>query len=271
LFLRIVVKSGKSLREALMKKLLAVVIILILLPVLSYSSPDEASVWEKDMEFVFVKGGCFKMGDIFGDGEADEKPVHEVCVDDFYMAKYPVTQSQWKAVMRENPSRFRECGNACPIDSVTWKEAIEFIGKFNLRTKKAHRLPTEAEWEYAARSGGLDEKWAGTNNETGLADYAWYSRNSGYKPHPVGLKRPNGLGLYDMTGNVWQWVEDYYGEKYYSDSPRNNPKGPGSGKLRVLRGGSWYYSAQDVRTSARFHGEPAFRSNDFGFRIVRPK
>jgi formylglycine-generating enzyme required for sulfatase activity len=254
-----------------MKKILAIAVILILLPVLSYSYPDEARVWVKDMEFVMVKGGCFKMGDIFGDGQADEKPVHEVCVDDFYMGKYPVTQRQWKDIMGETPSRFKECGETCPVDSVTWKDVIEFIGKFNHVTKRNHRLPTEAEWEYAARSGGRDEKWAGTGNEAELAGYAWYSKNSGFKPHPVGQKRPNGSGIYDMTGNVWQWVEDWYGEGYYSSGRKNNPKGPGNGQFRVLRGGSWYYNAKDVRSSARFHGDPAFRSNDFGFRLVRPK
>jgi len=257
-------------RRVMMKKLLAIAVILILMPVLSYSYPNEARVWVNNMEFVQVKGGCFKMGDIYGDGEADEKPVHEVCVDDFYMGKYPVTQRQWKDIMGENPSRFKECGENCPVDSVTWKDVIEFIGKFNHRTKINHRLPTEAEWEYAARSGGREEKWAGTGNEAELAEHAWYSKNSGFKPHPAGRKKPNGSGLYDMTGNVWQWVEDWYGEGYYSNSRRNNPQGPGSGQFRVLRGGSWYDNAKDVRSSARFHGDPAFRSNDFGFRLVRP-
>jgi formylglycine-generating enzyme required for sulfatase activity len=271
LFLRIVVKSKKLIQGAFMKKLLASAAILIFLPVLSSAYADEIKDQATGMEFVLVKGGCFKMGDISGDGQADEKPVHEVCVDDFYIGKYPVTQGQWKAIMEKNPSYFKECGDTCPADGVTWKDVVEFIGKFNHKTKKGQRLPTEAEWEYAARSGGGDEKWAGTNNEAELADYAWYSRNSGFKPHPVGQKRPNGSGIYDMTGNVWQWVEDYYGEKYYGGSPRNNPQGPGRGQFRVLRGGSWYFNAKDVRLSARFHGDPAFRSNDFGFRLVRPK
>jgi formylglycine-generating enzyme len=263
-------KVRKNDLRVMMKKLLAVAAILIFLPV-SSACADEIKDPATGMEFVLVKGGCFKMGDISGDGQADEKPVHEVCVEDFYIGKYPVTQGQWKAIMEENPSRFKECGDTCPVDSVPWKDVLEFMGKFNLKTKKGHRLPTEAEWEYAARSGGREEKWAGTNNETELADYAWYNKNSGFKTHPVGQKKPNGSGIYDMTGNVWEWVEDWYGEEYYSSSRKDGPQGPSQGKFRVLRGGSWYFNAQDVRSSARFYGDPLFRSNDFGFRLVRPK
>ena len=220
------------------------------------------------MEFVFVKGGCFQMGDTFGDGYENEKPVHEVCVDDFYLGKNKVTQGQWQAVTGSNPSGFKECGNNCPVESVSWNDVQEFISRLNQRSGKRFRLPTEAEWEYAARSGGKGEKWSGTSNEWELGQYAWYDGNSGNRTHPVGEKRPNGLGLYDMSGNVWEWCSDWYGENYYQGSPRNNPEGPGSGQFRVLRGGSWYDDAGLVRAAVRSRGNPANRNAyDGGFRL----
>lgn len=220
------------------------------------------------IELVFVKGGCFQMGDTFGDGEADEKPVHEVCVDDFSMGKYEVTQGQWKAIMGNNPSYFKDYGDTCPVEKVSWNDIQDFIQKLNSRTGKRYRLPTEAEWEYAARSGGKNEKYAGTNDN--LDDYAWYTSNSGSKTHPVGQKRPNNLGLYDMSGNVWEWVQDWYDAGYYKNSPKNNPQGPSSGTSVVLRGGSWYDSPGFVRASYRLIGYPSgrFLSGGFGFRVV---
>jgi sulfatase modifying factor 1 len=196
------------------------------------------------MEFVFVKGGCFQMGDTFGDGIYCEKPVHEVCVNDFYMGKYEVTQGQWKKVMGNDQSEFRDCefkdcGDNCPVETVSWNDTQKFISKLNSQSDKNYRLPTEAEWEYAARSGGKKEKWAGTSDESSLKDYAWFHYNSGPKTHPVGQKKPNGLGIYDMSGNVREWCSDWYGAKYYGESPRDNPRGPGSGEYRVLRGGAW--------------------------------
>jgi formylglycine-generating enzyme required for sulfatase activity len=220
------------------------------------------------MEFVFIKGGCFQMGDTFGDGYGSEKPVHQVCVDDFYMGKYEVTQGQWETVMGANPSYFKGCGSNCPVESVSWNDVQEFISRLNQRSGKRYRLPTEAEWEYAARSGGKAEKWSGTSSEGELGQYAWYFGNAGGRTHPVGEKRPNGLGLYDMTGNVWEWCSDWYGENYYQNSPRNNPEGPGNGASRVLRGGSWYYgSPRGVRASNRGRLDPTLRYADDGFRL----
>lgn len=133
-----------------------------------------------------------------------------------------------------------------------------------------YRLPTEAEWEYAARSGGKNEKYAGTSNESELGDYAWYSINSGSKTHPVGQKKPNGLGIYDMSGNVWEWVNDWYDSDYYKNSPKNNPTGPSSGQYRVLRGGSWFTGARTTEAPDRSRYGPSIRDNGFGFRLVVP-
>jgi len=219
------------------------------------------------MEFVLVKGGCFEMGDTFGGGDSDERPVHEVCVDDFYMGKYEVTQGQWKEIMGSNPSNFQN-GDRYPVETVSWHDVQDFIRKLNQRTAKAYRLPTEAEWEYAARSGGKEEKWAGTRSESELERYAWYEKNSGGRTHPVGEKVPNGLGLYDMTGNVREWVADWCG--YYRDSPKDNPQGPSSGQYRVFRGGSWGSSLWDLRSSSRLWDEPSIRHFTLGFRLALP-
>jgi formylglycine-generating enzyme len=221
----------------------------------------------KAIEFVLIKGGCFQMGDTFGDSQADENPVHAVCVDDFYMGKYEVTQGQWQSVMGNNPSFFKNCGEKCPVEQVNWNDIQEFIKKLNAKTGKKYRLPTEAEWEYAARSGGKKEKYAGTNSDAELGKYAWYSANSGGSVHPSGQKQPNSLGLYDMTGNVWEWCQDWYGENYYSQSPRKNPSGPQSGTRRVLRGGAWLFEPAGIRAATRYGLTPASRSDLYGFRL----
>ena len=223
------------------------------------------------MEFVLVKGGCYQMGDTFGDGYGNERPVHEVCLDDFYICKFKVTQGQWKAVRGNNPSYFKNCGDSCPVENVSWDDAQEFIRILNQRTGKAYRLLTEAEWEYAARSGGKREKWAGTSSESELGDYAWYSGNSGGQTHPVGQKKPNGIGIYDMSGNVWEWVQDMYSSDAYSFHSRNNPVYTGSGGGHAFRGGSWYYNPSGVRTTFRNHRTPVIiiRHHNIGFRLAR--
>lgn len=219
------------------------------------------------MEFVKVPTGCFQMGDTFGDGDSDEKPVHEVCVDGFYMGKYEVTQVQWRGIMGSNPSHFSSCGNNCPVENVSWNDVQSFITKLNSRSGKWYKLPTEAEWEYAARNGGKSEKYSGSNT---VGAVAWYSSNSGSKTHAVGQKQPNGFGLYDMSGNVWEWVQDKYDSKYYSRLLRNNPQGASSGSLRVLRGGSWSNIVWDVRLAYRNRGWSGDRSDTLGFRLALP-
>jgi formylglycine-generating enzyme required for sulfatase activity len=228
----------------------------------------QIAVWDPvtGMEFLLVKGGCYQMGDTFGDGGDDEKPVHEVCVKDFYLGKYEVTQGQWKRVMGGNPSNHKE-SDENPVEMVSWDDALEFIRALNQMSGKSYRLATEAEWEYAARNGGKREKWAGTSNESELRENAWFSGNSGGKTQRVGQKRPNGLGLSDMSGNVWEWVSDWYDKDYYRNSPKNDPPGPSSGQYKVLRGGSWHHRPGHLRAASRIRFAPSKRDIFIGFRV----
>jgi len=233
------------------------------------------------MEFVSVKGGCYEMGDTLGDGGADEKPVHEVCVDGFSMGKYEVTQGQWQAIMGSNPSYFKDCGGNCPVEQVSWNDIQDFISRLNSRSGKRYRLPTEAEWEYAAREGGKKVRF-GTGLDRISSDKANFDARTDYKQAysdvgeyrsktvSVGSFRPNALGLYDMAGNVWEWCQDWYGDKYYANISRNNPQGPDSGTYRVLRGGSWYIAPGDVRAANRSGNIPGTRFYGGGFRLVHP-
>jgi formylglycine-generating enzyme required for sulfatase activity len=214
---------------------------------------------------VFVNGGCYQMGcrNWTSECEDNEKPVHEVCIDDFYISKYEVTQKQWREVMGSNPSHFNECGDNCPVEQVSWNDAQQFIRILNQKTGKNYRLPTEAEWEYACRSGGKQEKYAGGSDPESVS---WYSSNSGNETLPVGQKRPNGLGLYDMSGNVWEWVYDWM--RPYPISKQLNPKGPLRGANRVDRGGSWRYASRDARCSNRSSSNPDSRYSGLGFRLA---
>lgn len=223
------------------------------------------------MEFIAVKGGCFQMGDTFGDGGSEEKPVHEVCVSDFSIGKYEVTYGQWQKIMGSDPSYFSFCGADCPVEQVSWDGVQEFLRKLNKRRGgsviRPYRLPTEAEWEYAARSGGKQEKYSGGSD---IDAVAWYGSNSDIKTHQVGRKQANDLGLYDMSGNVWEWVNDWYDDGYYRKSPRDNPQGPITGSRRVSRGGSWINDPANVRASTRYNYVPGRRYFDLGFRLVAP-
>lgn len=217
-----------------------------------------------NMKFVWVAGGAFHMGDIFGDGYDNEKPVHKVFVDGFWIGRYPVTQGEWEKVMGHNPSFFKKGANY-PVEQVSQEDVREFIEKLNNRVGLSYRLPTEAEWEYAARSGGKKERYAGGNN-VGLV--AWYGEDwENGSTHPVGIKQANGLGIHDMSGNVWEWCSDWYHKKYYSRSPRDNPKGFATGSSHVLRGGSWNCSPVLVRASSRGWRGPACRIAYIGFRL----
>ena len=200
-------------------------------------------------DFVKVPGGTFEMGDVFGEGNVDEIPIHKVTLSEFWIGKYEVTQAQWKAVMGSNPSRY--VGDDLPVENMTWEEVQEFIRRLNFLTGMKYRLPTEAEWEYAARSGGKKERYSGSDN---VDEVAWHFLNSGRPgPRPVGTKAPNGLGIHDMSGNVWEWCSDWYGLDYYSKSPSVNPLGPSRGAHRVVRGGRWGYFAESSRCTNRYN------------------
>ena len=218
------------------------------------------------MEFVWVKGDCYEMGcGSWTDGcVTHESPVHEVCVDGFWIGKYEVTQGQWEQIMGYNPS-YEKSGDDFPVERMSWNDCQRFITALNGKGSNTFRLSTEAEWEYAARGGGREEKYAGGDD---VDSRAWYRDNSGSHSHEVGTKAANSLGIYDMSGNVWEWCSDWYDSNYYADSPVNNPPGPSGGSSRVIRGGCWYGSAQGCRAASR-SGSPATGGNDhLGFRLV---
>ena len=220
------------------------------------------------IDMVLVKGGCFMMGDTSGDGEEEEKPVHEVCLDDFYVGVHEVTQRQWQTVMGNNPSRFKKSDDL-PVEKVSWEDVKVFIKKINdLSGGRIFRLPTEAEWEYSCRSGGKEETYCGGDN---IELVARFRSNSVFSTHTVGSRSPNGLGIYDMSGNVWEWVEDWYGKKYYlteSKEPLRNPTGPAGGLLKVSRGGAWDYDPWFNRASHRNRSWPDSRHFSLGFRLA---
>jgi len=215
------------------------------------------------MEFILVKGGCYQMGSSL---RTFERPVHEVCVDDFYLSKYEVTQRQWKILMGRDFSYFK--GDLRPVERVTWDDTQRFIHQLKTRSGSEYRLPTEAEWEYAARSRGEDKLYAGTSDEASLSRFAWHVVNSKRQTHMVGMKKPNSLGLYDMSGNVWEWCSDWYDDNYYASSTRNNPQGPSNGVYKVIRGGEWELPAGLSRTTYREAAKPHVRRNDIGFRLA---
>jgi formylglycine-generating enzyme required for sulfatase activity len=220
------------------------------------------------MEFVRVPGGGFEMGDLFGDGWENETPVHTVRLDGFFMGRYPVTQGQWERLMGDNPSRFRR-GADYPVEQVAWREVEAFIRRLNGAGdgRGRFRLPTEAEWEYAARSGGRRELYAGGDH---AAAVAWYDENSEGATHPVGQKKPNGLGLCDMSGNVWEWCRDVYSADAYHRHAAENPLAAGEGGDQVIRGGSWNLDAWSARCSRRSSMDRDFAGPGLGFRLVQP-
>ena len=214
---------------------------------------------------VWVDGGTFRMGATSEQGSeiSDEKPVHSVTLSGYYIGKTEVTQALWKAVMGINPSRFK--GDYLPVENVSWDDCQEFIRKLNSMTGQNFRLPTEAEWEFACRGGNNSRgyKYSGSNY---IDNVAWYDGNSGKKTHPVATKSPNELGIYDMSGNVWEWCADWYGD--YSSGRQTNPKGPYGGSGRVNRGGSWYNFARNCRSSIRIDDYPTYRDDLLGLRLA---
>ena len=232
-------------------------------------------------EMIFVKGGTFTMGCTSEQGydcDNNERPTHQVTLSDYYIGKYQVTQEQWIAIMGSNPSYFK--GDNFPVEQVSWHDIIGHLGKYevingiryyengfiyklNAATGKKYRLPTESEWEYAARGGNQSKgfKYSGSNNAN---DVAWYFTQNGTRP--VGTKQANELGIYDMSGNVSEWCSDWHGN--YTDTSKNNPTGPSNGLHPVARGGSWLYGERLSRVSARFQHNQFSRIYDFGFRLA---
>ncbi|WP_288607534.1 SUMF1/EgtB/PvdO family nonheme iron enzyme [uncultured Prevotellamassilia sp.] len=209
---------------------------------------------------VYVSGGTFIMG---GDESSDQTPTHSVTLSSYYICKYEVTQALWRAVMGSNPSKFK--GDNLPVEQVSWNDCQTFINRLNSYTGRNFRLPTEAEWEFAARGGNYSRhyKYSGSNY---ISDVAWYCDNSGNRTHPVGTKQANELGLYDMSGNVWEWCSDWYGS--YSSYSQSNPTGATSGFGRVERGGNWCGLARYCCSSHRSYYAPGNSFDDLGLRLV---
>ena len=221
----------------------------------------------KGVEFtmIAVEGGTFTMGATSEMSEPydDEKPTHQVALSSYFIGETEVTQALWQAVMGNNPSYFK--GDDLPVENVSWDDCQTFINKLNNLTGQRFRLPTEAEWEFAARGGNRSNhtQYSGSSS---LDDVAWYDDNSGRKTHPVKTKKANELGLYDMAGNVYEWCQDWLGS--YSSSSQSNPTGPGSGFCRVFRGGCWAHPAWGCRSSYRDTNAPDRHGTGLGLRLA---
>jgi len=222
-------------------------------------------------EMVLVEGASFLMGS--EDGEVEERPIHKVSVSSFYMAKHEVTVAQYRTfceatgrAMPEEPKWGWQDNH--PVINVNWKDAAAYCDWLAKKTNQKYRLPTEAEWEFAARGGKLTKKrkYAGSNV---IEEVAWYDLNAKKQTHGVGLKKPNEMGLYDMTGNAWEWVGDWFNEDYYANSPEKDPQGPRHGSMRVMRSGSWINYAGDNRVAIRISNMPDETGPFFGFRVAR--
>jgi len=237
---------------------------------------DRQETWTNDfgMTFVLIQPGTFVMGSPEGEsGKRHDEVQHSVTLtQSYYLQTTEVTQGQWKAIMGSNPSHFSSCGDNCPVDSVTWEAALEFIEKLNLyENANRYKLPTEAQWEYAARAGSTTALANGNLVEIGcgldtnLDAIGWYCGNSDSKTHPVAQKQANAWGLFDMHGNIWEWCSDWYGA--YPDTSVTDPEGPSSGSGRVGRGGSYGFYAQHSRSADRYgHGN---NNDNVGLRLLR--
>jgi formylglycine-generating enzyme len=227
-------------------------------------------------EMVRIPGGQFQMGD---NQEVDAKP-HPVAVSAFFIDKTLVTQDQYEKAMGDNPSRWK--GSKNPVEQVRWSDAVKFCNRrseleglqpcYDLKSWKCnfeadgYRLPTEAEWEYACRAGST-KAYSFGDDPSKLGDYAWFEKNSGGHPRPVGQKQPNAWGLFDMSGNLWEWCNDFYKVDYYGESPSTDPKGPDAGQTKVVRGGAWRFSAQRCRSGYRYNENPGYADVCFGYDI----
>jgi formylglycine-generating enzyme required for sulfatase activity len=231
------------------------------------------------IDMVHIAAGSFMMGGRLVEDEeqsGDEIPQHRVNLKAFEIGKYEVTQGQWKAVMGDNPSYFKDCGDTCPVENVSWNDVQVFIQKLNAQSGENYRLPSESEWEYACYTG-KNSLFCGGNKPNAVA---WYDENSGKKTHPVGRKQANARRLHDMSGNIKEWVQDYYHDTY-ANAPSNGSAWEEEGKSRVLRGGSWNtgfitssgnswsWTIYDPRAARRNDLDPSERRNDIGFRLAR--
>ena len=257
------------------KNLLFAAAAFIMLTTTSYRNSTEP-------EMVFVKGGTFIMGcstyEQGNDCGGYESPNHQVRVSDFYIGKYEITQKQWKEIMGTDVHQQRDKANTSwplrgegdnyPMYYVSWYEVQEFISRLNARTGQNYRLPTEAEWEYAARGGNKSQGYTYSGSNI-ITDVAWCNENSGEKAHPVGRKQANELGIHDMNGNVSEWCYDW--RDYYSSYPQTDPMGPWSGTFRVTRGGGWNCYSVHFRPFFRGAYWPVDRDSNLGFRLVRSK
>ena len=274
----------------------SLLLLLVLQPAMAQRKVNKAPN-QDPLQIVTVKvsGGSFDLG---SDDEADDrKPAHTVKLSDFQMGAYEVTQAQWKSIMGNNPSMYN-CAE-CPVTNVSWNDVQQFIEKLNSKTGKHYRLPTEAEWEYAARGGsnehltktkdvvargGVNELLISNQNERVPAKdktgdkysgnknapqtVAWFDRNSESHVHPIGRKKANDLGIYDMSGNAEEWCSDFYANTYGSKSNTENPKGPNGGKSHVVRGGSWASNKDEINITRRAAYLPNTKTNSLGFRVV---
>jgi formylglycine-generating enzyme required for sulfatase activity len=229
------------------------------------------------MKLVLISKGTFMMGSPESEkGRDDVETQHEVTISkDYYLGVYEVTQAQYEKVIGKNPSQFQggRVGNEnadLPVEQVSWDDAVEFCKKLSelpeeKKAGRVYRLPTEAQWEYACRAGSKSAYSFGESSKS-LGDYAWFDKNSNGRTHPVGEKKANAWGLYDMHGNVWEWCSDWYGE--YPNGALSDPTGPKEGSFRVFRGGSWRYVAADCRSAVRYRNGPSFRYYSIGFRVA---
>lgn len=245
-----------------------------------------SSAIAQQIEMTLVQGGSFKMGDSFEGIFEDELPVHEVTLSDFFVSTYEITQNEWETLMGENPSQFK--GGENPVESISWFDAVEFCNKLSEKHKltpcytmgrnklvkwnkeaNGYRLLTEAEWEYIAKGGNQNKGYvyAGSNSPD---EVAWYKGNSLSKTHPVGMKMPNEIGLFDVSGNIWEWCWDWYTNSSYSDDANKvNPSGVPYATERCRRGGGWAVIAKSCRNSNRLGSPPHMSFNDVGVRIAR--
>lgn len=235
-------------------------------PAAAQEPPALDALAAQGIRLVRIPGGEFTMGS--NDGEPDQAPEHSVKVRGFFLAATEVTQAQWQAIMKNNPSQFPGCPD-CPVEGISWTQATEYLTRLAALTKAAVRLPTEAEWEYAAGGGALHQPWSGTTDEAALGEHAWYAANAERKTHPVGTRAPNPLGIYDMSGNVWEWCADWHNDVFYRASGSDNPGGPPGGHAKILRGGSWINSSTGVRVTTRHRADPNLSDiNLFGLRLA---